>query len=124
MQRGTLLFFNSVMQLGGQVRFQLVLSCAAVFMIVCCLWTLGSGESYAGVYVPLLASKLLRLRQDTLNGGDVGPDVSPPTINLKGIVVGNGVTDDVVRLHVQTVLLCLNHSQCKCVQQTTDSKWV
>jgi len=39
-----------------------------------------SGESYAGVYVPFLAHKILVEKKDT-------------QINLKGILVGNGVTD-------------------------------
>ncbi|OMO77961.1 Peptidase S10, serine carboxypeptidase [Corchorus capsularis] len=42
-----------------------------------------SGESYAGVYVPTLASEVVK----GINGG------AKPTINLKGYIVGNGVTD-------------------------------
>jgi len=39
-----------------------------------------AGESYAGIYVPFLAHKILVEKKDT-------------TIKLKGILVGNGVTD-------------------------------
>ncbi|KAK9141131.1 hypothetical protein Scep_010812 [Stephania cephalantha] len=42
-----------------------------------------AGESYAGVYVPTLASEVVK-------GIDSG---AKPTINLKGYMVGNGVTD-------------------------------
>lgn len=38
-----------------------------------------SGESYAGIYVPFLAHQIAIVKKDT-------------TINLKGILVGNGVT--------------------------------
>lgn len=41
-----------------------------------------SGESYAGVYVPTLASKVVEYNSNTQK-----------KINLKGILVGNGVTD-------------------------------
>ncbi|KAI3830921.1 hypothetical protein MKW92_046939 [Papaver armeniacum] len=44
-----------------------------------------SGESYAGVYVPTLASEVVK-------GLDAG---SKPVLNLKGYMVGNGVTDEV-----------------------------
>ncbi|WOL14403.1 serine carboxypeptidase 1 [Canna indica] len=44
-----------------------------------------SGESYAGVYVPTLASEVAR-------GIESG---AKPTLNFKGYMVGNGVTDDV-----------------------------
>ncbi|CAN1767871.1 Serine carboxypeptidase 1 [Linum perenne] len=44
-----------------------------------------TGESYAGVYVPMLASEVAK-------GIDAGVK---PVINLKGYMVGNGVTDDV-----------------------------
>ncbi|KAI3853694.1 hypothetical protein MKW98_025211 [Papaver atlanticum] len=43
-----------------------------------------SGESYAGVYVPTLASEVVK-------GLDAG---SKPVLNFKGYMVGNGVTDD------------------------------
>lgn len=43
-----------------------------------------AGESYAGIYVPTLAS-------DIVKGLDAG---SKPVINLKGYLVGNGVTDE------------------------------
>ena len=39
-----------------------------------------AGESYAGMYVPFLAHKILITEKDT-------------SIKLKGILVGNGVTD-------------------------------
>ncbi|XP_070666050.1 serine carboxypeptidase-like 20 isoform X2 [Malus domestica] len=42
-----------------------------------------SGESYAGVYVPTLASQIAK----GINKG------TKPTLNLKGYLVGNGVTD-------------------------------
>lgn len=41
------------------------------------------GESYAGVYVPTLAKEVLK-------GNDEGQQ---PTLNLKGYIIGNGVTD-------------------------------
>ncbi|KAL7081806.1 hypothetical protein ACP275_14G061600 [Erythranthe tilingii] len=44
-----------------------------------------SGESYAGIYVPTLA-------YEVANGIDAGVK---PILNLKGYMVGNGVTDDV-----------------------------
>jgi len=44
-----------------------------------------SGESYAGVYVPTLAQQVM---YGIHNG-------TTPKINLKGILVGNGVTDEV-----------------------------
>ncbi|XP_065875790.1 serine carboxypeptidase-like 20 [Euphorbia lathyris] len=43
-----------------------------------------SGESYAGVYVPTLAYEVMK-------GIDAG---TKPIINLKGYLVGNGVTDE------------------------------
>ncbi|XP_057519643.1 serine carboxypeptidase-like 20 isoform X1 [Amaranthus tricolor] len=43
-----------------------------------------AGESYAGIYVPTLASEIVK-------GLDTGVK---PVINLKGYLVGNGVTDD------------------------------
>ncbi|KAJ7950923.1 Carboxypeptidase [Quillaja saponaria] len=42
-----------------------------------------SGESFAGIYIPTLASEIVRE-----NG-------AKPTINFKGYMVGNGLTDDV-----------------------------
>jgi len=44
------------------------------------LWL--SGESYAGIYVPLLAKQI-----DTYNGDATSP------LNMKGFMVGNGVTN-------------------------------
>ncbi|XP_057962295.1 serine carboxypeptidase-like 20 [Malania oleifera] len=43
-----------------------------------------AGESYAGIYVPTLASEVVK-------GNQIG---AKPTINLKGYIVGNGVTDN------------------------------
>ncbi|KAF7825886.1 serine carboxypeptidase-like 20 [Senna tora] len=44
-----------------------------------------SGESYAGIYVPTLANEIVK-------GIDAGVK---PTLNFKGYMVGNGVTDEV-----------------------------
>ncbi|KAI3667884.1 hypothetical protein L6452_42954 [Arctium lappa] len=44
-----------------------------------------AGESYAGVYVPMLSYEVMK----GLDAGD------KPTLNFKGYMVGNGVTDDV-----------------------------
>lgn len=44
-----------------------------------------AGESYAGVYVPTLSYEVMK-------GLDAGVK---PTLNFKGYIVGNGVTDDV-----------------------------
>ncbi|XP_024009668.1 serine carboxypeptidase-like 21 isoform X1 [Eutrema salsugineum] len=44
-----------------------------------------SGESYAGIYVPTLASEVVKGHKN----------VTKPLINLKGYLVGNGVTDPV-----------------------------
>lgn len=44
-----------------------------------------AGESYAGVYVPMLSNEVVK----GLDAGD------KPTLNFKGYMVGNGVTDDV-----------------------------
>ncbi|KAL5798283.1 hypothetical protein ACOSQ2_003103 [Xanthoceras sorbifolium] len=44
-----------------------------------------AGESYAGIYVPTLASEVVK-------GIDAG---TKPILNFKGYLVGNGVTDDV-----------------------------
>jgi hypothetical protein len=55
------------------------------------------------VYVPLLASKLLKLCEQQKTAGTDATDsnnklaVMSPLTNFRGIVVGNGVTDDVVR---------------------------
>ena len=43
-----------------------------------------AGESYAGHYVPQLAHRVM-----------IGNQVSSTYINLQGILVGNGVTDNV-----------------------------
>ena len=43
-----------------------------------------SGESYAGIYVPMLANKIILYNKDA---------ISSNKINLKGILVGNGVAD-------------------------------
>ncbi|OWM72308.1 hypothetical protein CDL15_Pgr018193 [Punica granatum] len=44
-----------------------------------------SGESYAGVYVPMLASEVIK----AIEGNQ------QPSINFKGYLVGNGIADDV-----------------------------
>ncbi|KAI3829883.1 hypothetical protein L1987_04015 [Smallanthus sonchifolius] len=44
-----------------------------------------AGESYAGVYVPMLSYEVVK-------GLDAGDE---PTLNFKGYMVGNGVTDEV-----------------------------
>ena len=43
-----------------------------------------SGESYAGIYIPMLANKIILYNKDVK---------SSSKINLKGILVGNGVAD-------------------------------
>ena len=43
-----------------------------------------SGQSYAGIYIPYLAYKILKYNEQV---------VSSKKINLKGIIVGNGITD-------------------------------
>jgi len=43
-----------------------------------------SGESYAGIYVPMLANKIILYNKEA---------ISSNKINLKGILVGNGVAD-------------------------------
>ncbi|KAJ7955103.1 Carboxypeptidase [Quillaja saponaria] len=43
-----------------------------------------SGESYAGIYIPTLASEIVKGNKNGLK----------PTINFKGYMVGNGVTDE------------------------------
>lgn len=45
-----------------------------------------SGESYAGIYVPYLAQRI-----DAYNTEQTDPKVYKP--NLKGFIVGNGVTN-------------------------------
>lgn len=49
-----------------------------------------AGESYAGVYVPLLAQRLLKARQ---RGGSTASS-GGGRYNLAGYIVGNAVTDD------------------------------
>jgi len=59
-----------------------------------------SGESYAGIYVPYLAWQI-----DTHNEASL-TDSTETFINLKGILVGNGVTDfniDVWPSYIQTL---------------------
>ena len=43
-----------------------------------------SGESYAGIYIPYLANKIIKYNENI---------VSSKKINLKGILVANGITD-------------------------------
>ncbi|KAG2482612.1 hypothetical protein HYH03_018456 [Edaphochlamys debaryana] len=49
-----------------------------------------SGESYGGVYVPLLAAALLDSTKKRSGDG------KPALVNLQGVVVGNPVTDDTI----------------------------
>ncbi|GIL61913.1 hypothetical protein Vafri_16287 [Volvox africanus] len=49
-----------------------------------------AGESYGGVFVPLLARELLRVNRKRRADGE------EPLVNLQGYSVGNPVTDDVV----------------------------
>ncbi|GLI65660.1 hypothetical protein VaNZ11_009262 [Volvox africanus] len=49
-----------------------------------------AGESYGGVFVPLLAQELLRVNRNRRADGE------EPLVNLQGYSVGNPVTDDVV----------------------------
>ncbi|GIL92089.1 hypothetical protein Vretifemale_19576, partial [Volvox reticuliferus] len=49
-----------------------------------------AGESYGGVFVPLLAQELLRVNRKRREDG------KKPLVNLQGYSVGNPVTDDVV----------------------------
>lgn len=53
-----------------------------------------SGESYAGMYVPTLALQVLKHNDlyDASKAANLVPDA--PKINLKGILVGNGVTGE------------------------------
>lgn len=61
-----------------------------------------SGESYAGVYVPILANLLLK---------DAG-------INLKGIIVGNGLTD--ITVDVEEALVDFAYEHALYSQETRD----
>ncbi|KXZ47837.1 hypothetical protein GPECTOR_32g449 [Gonium pectorale] len=49
-----------------------------------------AGESYGGVFVPLLAAELLRVNEQR------GKDGKQPLVNITGYSVGNPVTDDTV----------------------------
>ena len=46
-----------------------------------------SGESYAGIYVPMLAYKVIMYNKGV---------VDSQKINLKGILVGNGVAENII----------------------------
>ncbi|VVA92715.1 unnamed protein product [Arabis nemorensis] len=57
-----------------------------------------SGESYAGIYVPTLASKIVKGNKNVIKKHKKikrSINVTKPIINLKGYLVGNGVTDPV-----------------------------
>ncbi|KAG2482615.1 hypothetical protein HYH03_018458 [Edaphochlamys debaryana] len=47
-----------------------------------------TGESYGGVYVPLLATALVKANKKRSGEGQ------PPLVNLQGYAIGNGVTDE------------------------------
>ncbi|WIA44590.1 hypothetical protein OEZ86_007312 [Tetradesmus obliquus] len=53
-----------------------------------------AGESYAGVYVPLLTQRLLQHNQRLHSSGSSSSSSRP--YNLAGYIVGNAVTDDAV----------------------------
>eukprot|EP00955_Chlamydomonas_euryale_P080103 363378-Chlamydomonas_euryale.AAC.14 len=54
-----------------------------------------AGESYAGVYAPLLASKIVK-KNDNAKAVAVEDEVQHwQHLNLKGYLLGNGVTDDI-----------------------------
>ncbi|KAL1217994.1 Serine carboxypeptidase-like 21 [Cardamine amara subsp. amara] len=56
-----------------------------------------SGESYAGIYVPTLASEVAKGNKNVMitNKRHKTKKVTKPVINFKGYLVGNGVTDPV-----------------------------
>ncbi len=56
-----------------------------------------TGESYGGIYVPWLAKRILEYNKQA---------VAADRINLKGIVVGNGVAD----YHYDTNMAYLNQT--------------
>jgi len=58
-----------------------------------------AGESYAGIYVPTLAYYVHQQNSETSN----------PKINLKGILVGNGVTDEEYDAH-SFIQFAYNHA--------------
>lgn len=56
-----------------------------------------AGESYGGSWVPALGATILRRQAPRLSMQAESSLASPPTINLKGVIIGNGL----VRLPVQ-----------------------
>ena len=62
-----------------------------------------SGESYAGIYVPTLASMILDFNQKSPKSDQ---------INLKGILVGNGVTDWRVDTQAAVYDFACSHALC------------
>ena len=54
-----------------------------------------SGESYAGVYIPMFADNLIQHNAAAVNhggggGGGGGSAASAAVVNLKGLIIGNG----------------------------------
>lgn len=49
-----------------------------------------AGESYGGRYIPVFASEIVYQNKKRAT---IATDSSPPIINLKSILVGNGLTD-------------------------------
>ncbi|CAL1412342.1 unnamed protein product [Linum trigynum] len=69
-----------------------------------------AGESYAGVYVPTLANEVAK-------GIDTGVK---PVINLKGYMVGNGVTDKaLMAMHLFRLPMGWALSQMNCIRRRT-----
>jgi carboxypeptidase C (cathepsin A) len=58
------------------------------------MWCTNAGESYAGVYVPLLTQRLLQHNQRLQDSRRSSS--SSRRYNLAGYIVGNAVTDDAV----------------------------
>ncbi|KFK39840.1 hypothetical protein AALP_AA3G294800, partial [Arabis alpina] len=58
-----------------------------------------SGESYAGIYVPSLASEIVKGNKNINKNNKTSTNVTKPIINLKGYLVGNGVTDPMFDCH-------------------------
>uniref|UniRef100_A0A915P7H0 Carboxypeptidase n=1 Tax=Meloidogyne floridensis TaxID=298350 RepID=A0A915P7H0_9BILA len=57
-----------------------------------------TGESYAGVYIPMLGVKILEGIKDS-------------KINLKGVAIGNGLVSDSINTNTQ-ILYLYNHDSC------------
>uniref|UniRef100_A0A915LCD5 Carboxypeptidase n=1 Tax=Meloidogyne javanica TaxID=6303 RepID=A0A915LCD5_MELJA len=57
-----------------------------------------TGESYAGVYIPMLGVKILEGIKDS-------------KINLKGVAIGNGLVSDFINTNTQ-ILYLYNHDSC------------